>query len=90
MFSNVQNLNPQLYTATSCQGDMSQSSREEAQLSAKILTPSLSTSGRFALMKKRRERRNARGVPGSRRLGSGGLGFTGIPLQAFAGQPNQS
>lgn len=51
---------------------MSQSSREEAQLSAKILTPSLSTSGRFALMKKRRERRNARGVPGSRRLGSGG------------------
>lgn len=41
-------------------------------------------------MKKRRERRNACGVPGSRRLGSGGLGFTGILLKAFAGQLNQS
>lgn len=69
---------------------MSQSAREEAQLSAKFLTPSLSTSGRFALMKKRRERRNACDVPGSRRLGSGGLGFTGIPLKAFAGQLHQS
>lgn len=26
----------------------------------------------------------------SQRLGSGGLGFTGIPLQAFAGRLNQS
>lgn len=69
---------------------MSQSTREEAQPSVKFLTLSLSTSGRFALMKKRRERGNACGVPGSRRLGSGGLGFTGIPLQAFAGLLNQS
>lgn len=53
LFSNVQNLNPQPYTATSSQGDMGQSFREEAQLSAKILAPSLSTSGRFVLMKKR-------------------------------------
>lgn len=50
---------------------MGQSFREEAQLSAKILAPSLSTSGRFVLMKKRRDRRNTCAVPGSRRVEAG-------------------
>jgi hypothetical protein len=61
--------------------------------SSKYLAPTLSTSGRFVLLKKRQKNfmccaRYQKG--GNKRLRGGGLGFAGIPLQAFAGQLNQT